>query len=161
MNVEQLIGHESVLCNVQARSKKHCLEVISELVIRNAPVLVQEDLFGALIDRERLGSTSIGDGVAFPRCRADGIQHSIAAFIKLIGPIDFDASDGEPVDLVFCLVVPQEMPNNHCTELDEVTAILRDPVTTRKLRACNTSKDLYDTLQTAFAASLTDSSSAS
>lgn len=158
MTFEQLIGHESVLCNVQARSKKHCLEIISELVIRTAPVLVQEDLFGALIERERLGSTSIGNGVAFPRCRADGIQHSIAAFIKLIGPVDFDASDGEPVDLVFCLVVPQEMPNNHCAELDVVTAILRDPVTTRKLRGCNTSKDLFETLQAAFAGKPTESS---
>jgi PTS system nitrogen regulatory IIA component len=158
MIFEQLIGNESVLCNVQARSKKHCLEIISELVVRTAPVLVQEDLFGALIDRERLGSTSIGNGVAFPRCRADGIQHSIAAFIKLIGPVDFDASDGEAVDLVFCLVVPQEMPSNHCTELDEVTAILRDPITTRRLRECNTSKDLYETLRTVFSGKTADSS---
>lgn len=150
MNFDQLIGNASVLCNVQARSKKHCLEIISELVVRSAPVLVQEVLFSALIERERLGSTSIGNGVAFPRCRADGIQHGIAAFIKLISPVDFDASDGDPVDLVFCLVVPREMPTNHCSELDDVTAILQNPAIASELRACNTSKDLFAVLQSAF-----------
>lgn len=157
MNFDQLISNESVLCNVQARSKKHCLEIISELVIRSAPVLVQDDLFSALIERERLGSTSIGNGVAFPRCRADGLQHGVAAFVKLIGPVDYDASDGEPVDLLFCLVVPQDMPTNHCSELDEVTSLLRDPMITRQLRSCNTSKDLFAALQSAFAGQHSDS----
>ena len=160
MNFELLINPESVLCNAQARSKKHCLEILSELLVRSVPGLVQEDIFSGLISRERLGSTSLENGIAFPRCRSDGVQHTIGAFMKLLSPIDFDASDGEPVDLVFGLIVPQDLAERHCTDLDDVTIILNDRALTTSLRKSNSSTALYTALQNALSVQLTESSGA-
>ena len=93
MLLEEIIKPDSVLCNAQARSKKHCLEILSELLVRQIPHLASEDIFERLIERERLGCTSLDQGVAFPHCRVDGIDTNTAALIKLSEPVDFDSSD--------------------------------------------------------------------
>ncbi len=152
MNLELLIKPESVLCNAQARSKKHCLEILSELLVRSAPGLVQEEIFSALINRERLGTTGVDDGIGFPRCRSDGLQQTVGAFMKLLSPIDFDSPDGEPVDLIFGLIVPQDLAEHHCSELDDVTAILDNHSLALSLRKTNSSTALYKMLQQALAA---------
>ena len=79
MLLEEIIKPDSVLCNAQARSKKHCLEILSELLVRSHPGIASEDIFEGLIERERLGCTSLDQGVAFPHCRVDGLDSSIAA----------------------------------------------------------------------------------
>jgi PTS system nitrogen regulatory IIA component len=149
MNLELLIKPESVLCNAQARSKKHCIEILSELLVRSAPGLLQEEIFSALISRERLGSTGFENGIAFPRCRADGIQHTVGAFMKLLSPVDFDAPDGEPVDLIFGLIVPQDLAEHHCSDLDDVRVILDNHALATSLRKTNSSTTLYKALQQA------------
>ena len=101
MYLQDIINRDAVLCNAHARSKKHCLEILSELLVRSQSDIPAEDIFESLIERERLGCTSLDVGVAFPRCRVKGIDRCVAAMIKLSEPIDFDATDGEPVDLVF------------------------------------------------------------
>ena len=106
MPIENIIQPDRVLCNAMARSKKHCLEILSELLVRSIPDIANEVIFENLIERERLGCTSLEKGVAFPHCRVDGIDESTAAFIKLSEPVDFDAADGEPVDLVFGMILP-------------------------------------------------------
>ena len=101
MVLEHLIKPESVLCNAQARSKKHCLEILSELLARSNPDIGNEEIFSGLIERERLGCTSLDKGVAFPHCRVNGVRESCGALMRLSDPIDFDAPDGYPVDLTF------------------------------------------------------------
>ena len=97
MLLEELVKPEGVLCNAQARSKKHCLEILSELLVRPTPEISADQIFENLIKRERLGCTSLGKGVAFPHCRIDGIDACNGALILLSEPVDFDAPDGEPV----------------------------------------------------------------
>ena len=101
MLLEEIINPDAVLCNAHARSKKHCLEILSELLVRSSPDIAAEEIFESLIERERLGCTSLDMGVAFPHCRVEGLHRSVAAMIKLSEAVDFDAADGEPVDLVF------------------------------------------------------------
>lgn len=146
MNLENLIKPDSVLCNVNARSKKHCLEILSELLTRSTPHITKEDVFAKLIERERLGCTSLDKGIAFPHCRISGLEESGAALIKLLEPVDFDAIDGDAVDLVFGLVVPEDLDETDFADIDVITNLLRDEKVRTSLRKSATSSELYDAL---------------
>ena len=100
MLLKEIIKPDRVLCNAHARSKKHSLEILSELLVRSHPDIASEYTFAGLIERERLGCTSLDQGVAFPHCRVDGLDSSVGALIKLSEPVEFDAPDGEAVDLI-------------------------------------------------------------
>jgi len=146
MNLEQLIKPDSVLCNAQARSKKHCLEILSELLSTTNPEVANEEIFSRLVERERLGCTCLDKGSAFPHCRIDGIGQSSGALIKLSSPIDFDSSDGEFVDLVFGLMVPTDMDDSHYSDTRLIAGLVSDEVLRGKLRAATSSRDLHETL---------------
>ncbi|MDJ0699661.1 MAG: PTS sugar transporter subunit IIA [Woeseiaceae bacterium] len=146
MTLEQLIRPDSVLCNAQARSKKHCIEILSELLARKTPEIGSEQVFENLVKRERLGCTGLDKGVAFPHCRVDGLDTSIGAMILLSEPVDFDAPDGEPVDLVFGLMVPDEVDASHGESIRLVTSILADEGLRSRLRSAKSSSDLYEAL---------------
>lgn len=146
MVLEHLINHESVLCNAQARSKKHCIEILSELLARNNPDIASEEIFSRLIERERLGCTGLNQGVAFPHCRVNGIHNSCGALMRLSEPVDFDAQDGYPVDLVFGLMVPTEIDASHYADIELLSTFLRDDVLRARLRAATSSSNLYDAL---------------
>ena len=105
MLLEEIINPDAVLCNAHARSKKHCLEILSELLVRSIPDISADDIFENLNERERLGCTSLNQGVAFPHCRVEGLNESVAALIKLSEPVDFDAGDDYAVfNVASCLV---------------------------------------------------------
>ena len=146
MLLEEIINPDAVLCNAQARSKKHCLEILSELLVRSIPDLSADDIFERLNERERLGCTSLEKGVAFPHCRVDGLNESVAAMIKLSDAVDFDAPDGEPVDLVFGLIVPKDLSDSHYTDINMITSLLRDDGLRGRLRGATSSRELYESL---------------
>ena len=146
MQLEQLIKPDGVLCNATARSKKHCLEILSELLVRPYPEIPSDRIFRCLNDRERLGCTGLDRGAAFPHCRVADIQESNAALIKLSEPVDFDAADGEPVDLVFGMMVPSELDDNHYADIKMVTRVMADEGLRSRLRSMNSTSDLYDAL---------------
>jgi len=146
MMIEDLITPDSVLCNANARSKKRCLEILSELLIRSVPDISGDDIFESLIDRERLGCTSLEQGVAFPHCRVEGLNKSVAALVKLSEAVDFDAPDDEPVDLVFALAVPSDPDSERQVDISRIAEQLRDPQLRARLREAKTSRELYDAL---------------
>lgn len=146
MTLEELILPESVLCNAQARSKKHCLEILSELLANTAPDIPNEEIFSRLVERERLGCTGLEKGTAFPHCRIDGLEQSSAALIKLLSPVDFDSADGELVDLVIGLMVPAEMDDSHFADVEMITGLLSDDALRARLRDSTRSKELYENL---------------
>lgn len=146
MPLQEIIKPDGVLCNATARSKKHCLEILSELLVRNHPNIASADIFSCLIDRERLGCTGLDRGAAFPHCRTRGIDRSIAVMIKLSEPIDFDAADGEPVDLIIGMAVPEEIDDSHRDDIQLVARILADEALRKRLRESTSSKDLYTAL---------------
>ena len=146
MLLEDIIKPDRVLCNAHARSKKHCLEILSELLVRARPEIASEDVFAGLIERERLGCTSLGEGVAFPHCRADGLDTSIGALMKLSEPVEFDALDGEAVDLVFGLIVPAEVNEQDQATIRKISALLSDHELRERLRSASSSNELYKAL---------------
>ena len=146
MSLQEIIKQDGVLCNATARSKKHCLEILSELLTRAHADIVSDDIFECLVDRERLGCTSLEKGVAFPHCRASGLQDSVGVLIKLSEPVDFDAPDGEPVDLVFGMMLPLEVNDEHRADVRLVAGLLEDEDLRARLRSMNSSSDLYETL---------------
>jgi len=146
MILENIIRPDSVLCNVSARSKKHCLEILSELLTQPNPDIANEEAFVKLIERERLGCTSLDKGIAFPHCRVNGVKTNSAALIKLLEPVDFDSIDGEPVDLVFGLMVPTDLDEAGRAEIESIAHFLRDETLRARLRSANSSKELYEAL---------------
>ncbi len=146
MLLEEIIKPDSVLCNAQARSKKHCLEILSELLVRSVPEISSEDIFERLVERERLGCTGLDQGVAFPHCRVEGLDSTIAALIRLSEPVDFDSPDGELVDLVFGLMVPEQINESHQANIRSIADLLRDQTLRQKMRDATSSNELYDSL---------------
>lgn len=126
-----------------ASSKKRALELASEIIVAEEPALADRELFDQLLVRERLGSTGLGDGVALPHCRSEHTDRIIGAFLRLEHPIDFDADDGQPVDLMFVLVVPQEAADAHLKVLASIARVLGDPDARSKLRTVNDDASLY------------------
>ena len=146
MLLEEIIKPDSVLCNAHARSKKHSLEILSELLVRSIPDVAAEDVFESLIERERLGCTGLSKGVAFPHCRIAGLEQSCAAMIKLSEPVDFDSVDGEPVDVILGLLVPEDIDETHYADIKMITSALGDDGLRERLREAGSSSVLYETL---------------
>ena len=158
MSLENIIKPDGVLCNATARSKKHCLEILSELLVRSTPDIASDLIFESLIERERLGCTSLDKGAAFPHCRIAGIDASNGALMKLSEPVDFDAADGEPVDLVLGMMVPLDIGDRHHADIKLVTSMLADEDLRARLRGINSSSDLYRALIDAASLSQPDDS---
>lgn len=146
MLLEEIIKPDGVLCNATARSKKHCLEILSELLVRSNPEIASDVIFRCLNERERLGCTGLDRGAAFPHCRVEDLSVSNAALIKLSEPVDFDAADGEPVDLVFGMMLPTLLDDSHHADIKMITQVLTDEGLRSRLRSMNSSSDLYDAL---------------
>ena len=146
MLLENIIKPDRVLCNANARSKKHCLEILSELLVRSHPEIASEDIFSSLIERERLGCTSLEQGVAFPHCRVEGLDAGVGALMKLSEPVEFDAQDGDAVDLVFGLMVPAEVGAEDQANIRSIAELLSDRELRARLREAKSSNELYETL---------------
>ena len=139
MLISDLLSPERIRCDVQSSSKKRLLEVISEELARDSSEFSKREIFESLIARERLGSTGLGNGVAIPHGRVKGSQHVQASFIRLKKPVPFDAVDGQPVDLLFCIAVPQDCGEDHLKLLAQVAELFSDPGLLQQLREAESS----------------------
>ncbi|MBA4289045.1 MAG: PTS IIA-like nitrogen-regulatory protein PtsN [Pseudomonas sp.] len=131
------------LVNVPGGSKKRVLEQIANLVARELPDLDGQDVFESLIAREKLGSTGFGNGIAIPHCRLVGCNAPISALLRLDTAVDFDAIDGEPVDLLFVLLVPEAATDAHLELLRQIASMLDRSDVRASLRQADNSEALY------------------
>jgi len=148
MMLETILPPERVLYDVPGGSKKRVLEFFSTFIAQNTPSLDSQEVFSRLIGRERLGSTGIGNGVAIPHARSPHCSTPIASFLKLAEPVDFDAIDGDPVDLVFVLLVPEKADDTHLALLGQVATIMNDAATRQQLRNVSSQRALLELLTT-------------
>jgi PTS system nitrogen regulatory IIA component len=146
MLISDLLSPERVRCDLQSSSKKRLLEVISEELARDTSEFSKREIFESLCARERLGSTGLGNGVAIPHGRVKGSQHVQASFIRLKKPVPFDAVDGQPVDLLFCLAVPEDCGEDHLKLLAQVAELFSDPDILQQLREADSSGHLLQLL---------------
>ncbi len=144
MTLETILPTERVLYDVPGGSKKRVLEFFSTFIAQNTPSLDSQEVFGRLINRERLGSTGIGNGVAIPHARSPHCSTPIGSFLKLSEAVDFDAIDGEPVDLVFVLLVPEQADDTHLALLGQVATIMNDANVRAQLRKAGSQRELLD-----------------
>ena len=133
MEIAELLGPGSVIASLKTGSKKQTLQELSK---RAATLtgLHERLLFDALWERERLGSTGMGFGTAIPHCKVAGLNRLVGLFARLERPIDFQAVDERPVDLIFVLLAPESAGADHLKALARVSRLFRDRAVCEKLR---------------------------
>jgi nitrogen PTS system EIIA component len=142
MKLSEVVSAERVVNGSAVTSKKKALEELSNLLATGAPNLSSQEVFNSLIGREKLGSTGLGHGVAIPHGRVASVERSVGAFMRLKHPVDYDAHDGNPVDLIFGLLVPQTATEAHLKHLAAVAEMFSDDAFCAKLRAAGDSAAL-------------------
>jgi len=142
MSLSQLIKPDAVIPALRVNGKKQALQELSERAAQ-VSALAAREIFDAILQRERLGSTGVGDGVAIPHGKLAKCQQIFGVFARLDRPIDFDAPDGLPVDLIFLLVAPESAGADHLKALAMSARLLRNAATAAQLRATRDPAALY------------------
>jgi PTS system nitrogen regulatory IIA component len=143
MHLSTILKPYHTLCHSPGVSKKRCLETIANFIAHEAYGVTAEDVFMRLIQRERLGSTGIGNGIAIPHCRIPNLTQVVGALVTLDDAIDFEAIDDQPVDLIFVLLVPEESFNEHLETLATLAGLFNEEAFCQALRQAGTSEQLY------------------
>jgi PTS system nitrogen regulatory IIA component len=146
MLISDLLSPERIRFDVHSSSKKRLLEMISQELARNSDSLSKREIFESLCARERLGSTGLGKGVAIPHGRVKGSDTVEVSFFRLKKPLPFDAVDGEPVDLLFAMTVPEQCNEDHLKLLSQLAELFSDPALLSKLRQAENSGTMLQLL---------------
>lgn len=146
---EGLLTIEAVSIGEHIPSKKRTLEKAAALLSCSNDSPTSERIFEKLLERERLGSTGLAGGVALPHARMAGLEKCRGAFIRLDTPVDFDALDGQPVDLVFALLVPEEATQSHLQLLASLAQIFGQTELCERLRNSSAQEALDILMQSA------------
>jgi PTS system nitrogen regulatory IIA component len=152
MDLAALIAPEAVFPALRAKTKKQALQ---ELAQRAAKLtgLEARDILDTLLQRERLGSTGLGRGIAIPHGRMPGLESIVSVFARLEEPIEFEALDEQPVDLIFLLLAPEHAGADHLKALARISRLLREPSSIERLRTSRDRAAIYSVLtQSAIAA---------
>jgi PTS system nitrogen regulatory IIA component len=145
MHLGDLIAPEAVKPSLKVKNKKQLLTELAACASRSCG-LQERDIFDVLLQRERLGSTGLGQGVAIPHGKMAGLNQIVGVFARLAEPVDFDAVDGEPVDIVFLLLAPEGAGADHLKALARISRLLREGSAVEKLRASKDASALYAVL---------------
>ncbi len=138
-----LLTPARTVCHAPGSSKKKLFETLAEIISTDQLSLPREEVFDQLIAREKLGSTGLGKGIAIPHCRVGNCTKPIGTLVTLAEPIDFDAPDDAPVDLLFVLLVPEEAHQQHLDILAGIARLFSDGEFCGRLRAAGDSAELF------------------
>ncbi len=144
MNVADILAANRVLLDVEVASRKRVLETIGDALASADPTLSAKAVFQHLYDREDLGSTGLGHGVALPHARMPGCRRAFAAFVRLGAGVEFSAPDGEAVDLYFGLLVPAESTDEHLQILSAVAGVLNQEQVRARLRETGSAEEVRE-----------------
>jgi PTS system nitrogen regulatory IIA component len=145
MDLTDLIAPEAVFPALKAKTKKQALEELAQRAARLTG-LDGRDILETLLQRERLGSTGVGRGIAIPHGRVPALKRIVSVFARLDEGIDFEALDDEPVDLIFLLLAPEHAGADHLKALARISRLLREPSSIEKLRASKDRAAIYSVL---------------
>ena len=145
MEINELISSQAIVPNLKSTSKKQALQ---ELARRLEEIAVESKrtIFDVLMERERLGTTGVGNGIAIPHGKVSNIDRLYGLFARLETPIDFQSIDNQPVDLIFVLLAPESAGADHLKALARISRLLRDTAICKKLRGTDTVDGLYTIL---------------
>jgi PTS system nitrogen regulatory IIA component len=142
MALADLLQQDAIFPNLRVSTKKQLLQ---ELAVKAAKIagVPERDIFDVILQRERLGSTGVGHGIAIPHGKLASITSIKGIFARLETPIDFEALDDQPVDLVFLLLAPEGAGADHLKALSRIARVLRDQDLVAKLRATDSASAIY------------------
>ncbi|QND49360.1 PTS IIA-like nitrogen regulatory protein PtsN [Rhizobium lusitanum] len=145
MALADLLHQDAIIPALRANSKKQLLQ---ELAAKASKLtgLPEREIFDVVLQRERLGSTGVGNGIAIPHGKLNSIKSIIGIFARLEQSVDFEALDDQPVDLVFLLLAPEGAGADHLKALSRIARVLRDQDLVAKLRATDSSSAIYSFL---------------
>ncbi|MGR5240898.1 PTS IIA-like nitrogen regulatory protein PtsN [Photobacterium damselae] len=142
MQLSNVLSIDCTKSAVSCSSKKRALEIISEIAAEHLDQNPQP-LFDCMLNREKMGTTGIGNGIAIPHGRINNSDKAIAVFIQSQEPIEFDAIDNQPVDLLFALLVPENQCSEHLKTLSDIAEKLSDKQLCKQLRCAQSDEELY------------------
>jgi PTS system nitrogen regulatory IIA component len=146
MRLSEILDASNIIPDLKARDKKKALEELAETIVNNRPSLDKNALVKVLLERERLGSTGIGDGVAIPHGKFHGISEPVISFGRSIKGLDFESMDGQPVFLFFLLVAPENSASVHLKALARIAKLLKNSTFRKTLMDLPTRQELYKTI---------------
>lgn len=142
MPLKSLLKTELVLAKQDIVSKKRVLENLADIA-SNKLHCNNEAIYDALLGREKLGSTGIGNDIAIPHCRLESANHTAIVVMSLQKPIDFDSIDKRAVDLIFALIVPPHECDEHLESLAQIAELAQSPQSLDQLRTAQSNEELY------------------
>ncbi len=142
MSLSDLISADAILPKLKAASKKQALQEMSEVAAKLTG-MPERQIFEVLLERERLGTTGVGQGIAIPHGKLAKLNHIYGVFARLEQPVDFDSLDERPVDLIFLLLAPESAGADHLKALAKVSRLLRDRKVCEKLRSTDSIDAIY------------------
>ena len=145
MDLSDLLKPEAVLPSLHVQSKKHVLQGVCEAAA-SLTGLTEREIFDTILQRERLGSTGVGHGVAIPHGKLGTVDRLVGVFARLSRPVEFDALDDQRVDLVFLLLAPATAGADHLKALARIARVLRDGAVAQKLRVARDAAEIYQIL---------------
>jgi PTS system nitrogen regulatory IIA component len=147
MKLQNLLTADCTLCSVSLSSKKRILEKIASLASAKIPELDHHQLLSSLLEREKMGSTGVGNGIAIPHGRLAGTNDVVAVFLTTASPIAFDAIDNRDVDIFIALFVPENCCDEHLSTLQSIAKLFSDKNTCKKVRKCKDSRALFQYIE--------------
>ena len=146
MRLSDILSQNHIIPDLKAKDKKGVLAELVDVIVRSDPTLDKNSLIKVLLERERLGSTGIGDGVAIPHGKFQGLKHPIISFGRSRKGLDFDAMDGEAVFLFFLLVAPEDSASIHLKALARIAKIIKSRSFRNVLMQVPTREEIYQTI---------------
>ena len=143
MDIDSIIVPERTICSLRASSKKRAFELAAIHINRSVPHLKTGDVYRGLIEREKLGSTAVGDGIAIPHCRLEGCDSITGSLFVLQDPVDFLAHDDEPVSIMFVLLVPAFETTEHLATLGMLAERFQIKTYRKDLITAKDNEELY------------------
>jgi PTS system nitrogen regulatory IIA component len=142
-----ILPKKSIIPDLKGKTKKQVLEELIEALLQEKPELDRERLMAVLLERERLGSTGIGDGIAIPHVKLKDLDQLVLSFGKSALGVDFESMDGKPVHIFFLLVAPENCTGIHLRALARIARLLKNTAVRKRLASVSTQDEIYAVIQ--------------
>ena len=144
MKITELMNKDLIIPMLVAKTKKEALKELVDCVVKKESKVDSTELLRVLLEREELGSTGIGDGIAIPHGKIKKIENLIVSFGRSPDGVDFQSMDGKPTHIIFLLIAPENSAGIHLKALARISRLLKDSAFRRNIMGANTSQEIYD-----------------
>jgi PTS system IIA component len=144
MKITELMNKDLIIPRLVAKTKKEALKELADCVVKKESKVDSAELLRVLLEREELGSTGIGDGIAIPHGKIKKIENLIVSFGRSLDGVDFQSMDGKPTHIIFLLIAPENSAGIHLKALARISRLLKDSAFRRNIMEATTSQEIYD-----------------